>query len=202
MDSKLSFEVAVPSSSSVEDKDYVKPTSTSTTKTVTNFMGAPNYVLDCFTRLMFLTASYFLGEPQYYRKNKKPTVSRKHSSKQITEEELVRRLVIDPKESSAFELFQECIHECLSKDFKRTLELIPKVRNEYLMRTSPMYMLGEAIRHKDRAQFNFDHPKFMRGIAKQTIALPTELTCVFQYWAYLEHGVLMQQIEDAEKKKE
>ena len=67
------------------------------------------------------------------------------------------------------------IDNALDEDYEGCLNLIPKLRDEYMMRLNPQILLVSAILHNNRIKFNKSHPKVMKQVIMDASILPTDM---------------------------
>ena len=144
-----------------------------------NYMGAHNFKLTPLLTLKVITASWFRGEPQYYRHGLKYPAS-------ITKYIPLDEMMFDFNESSV-DICNTSIKEALDYDFYGVLLWAAELRTEYYMRTSPQVLLVEAALHPKRVEFNRKNPNQFRNIASRVIQLPTDIDYQRKY--YIEKTV-------------
>ncbi len=151
-------------------------------KTVTNYMGAPNYIVSPLTQLRMLITSWFLGEPTYYRPCVKSTKNKISLQKVHHPDMKVHYMVESFYGHTTDEVFRTTVDAALSDDFESTLDLAVKARTEYNMRSGPVALVVFAAVHPQRAAFNESHPGVFRAKARSIIRIPTDAQGIMNVW--------------------
>jgi hypothetical protein len=74
----------------------------------------------------------------------------------------------------------------LEFDFKATLELAKKLRNEYFMRLNPAVIFIRASQHPKRVEFNEANPGMMKQFGMDIVGRPDDITNQFDYFMFLK----------------
>lgn len=159
---------------------------------VENFMDGTSYTLNPLDTLFIIAASSIFGEPSYYRDS---DTSKSHSSKLYSsfmkDNDYFSELVLcDFFEShkdvkTTVDVFTKAIEEALDFDFKGTLELAKKLRNDYFMRLNPNVIFIKAALSSKRKEFNEKYPMFMREIGKDIMLIPNDIQDQFEYYMHI-----------------
>lgn len=122
---------------------------------VLNYMDGISYIMNPLLTLEMVAASSIFGEPKYYENGSLGKNAKK---------------------------FIEAIDTALDFDFKGTLELAVKLRNEYYMRLNPAVICVRAVMHKNRKLFNEENKGFMSRCLMDIINIPTDIWNQFESW--------------------
>tara|TARA_B100001175_G_scaffold299233_1_gene290453 strand:+ start:248 stop:1801 length:1554 start_codon:yes stop_codon:yes gene_type:complete len=125
-----------------------------------NFMGSNSYKVSALDELKMLSASSMIGEDSYYQTG-----------------------------SENFENFRNSLQQALDQEYKNTINFIPKLRNDFLMRKSPQIIFVEACLHKNRKEFNEKNPKYLKNIGFQIIKLPTDIQFQLSYYKFVNGSI-------------
>lgn len=153
-------------------------------KSHTNFMNGKSYFLnDSFKELEFVLLSSFLNEQPYYNGTDEIDIN-------IGQIEKLKKYLIFPDNlfKSRQKIFIDCVNKCLNKNFKKTLELIVKARNEYFIRNAPTQIIVIASTHKKRVEFNKQNPKFFREVIKKICLTPPDMKKIITNWKKLNNN--------------
>lgn len=162
---------------------------TTTTNEMTNFMGGKSFNLfNPLKRAELIAFSSFLGEPTFYQ----PTdeLDRDIRAKSTERQRKLKTYedhLLYPSETviSRNEAFYNVMNNALEFDFKKTLELAVRCRNDFLMRRSTAQLLAIAAAHPDRQEFNKENPKFFREILVKCWLLPSDAIACLDAWKSL-----------------
>lgn len=149
-----------------------------------NHMGGISYFPENpLTELELILYSSFLNEPTYYNPKTDTILSSK-----IEKKEELDKFILFPNygQKSRQRIFFETALKSYDFDFKGTLELAQKGRNEFLMRKSPCELIAIGASHPKRVQFNKENPLFFRHIVKDVCILPTDMVSILDSWKSLK----------------
>jgi len=163
------------------------------TNEMINFMGGKSFKLfNPLKRAELVAFSSFLGEPTYYQPVDKTEFKALPSFIEYNtlENEMFQILkdhLLIPTDFmiSRNETFYKAINNSLDFDFKKTLELAVKCRNEFLMRKSTAQILAIAASHPLRLEFNQNNPMFFREILVKCWILPSDAISCLDAWKSL-----------------
>ena len=153
----------------------------------TNFMGGVSFKpFNPLKKAELIAFSSFLGEPTYYQPNSE-IKTKKNVQSVILNNDFYKQYLIIHTENNATrnETFYHTINAALDFDFKKTLELAVRCRNEFLMRRSTAQILAIAACHPQRVKFNETNPKFFREILVKCWLLPTDAIACLDAWKAL-----------------
>jgi hypothetical protein len=122
---------------------------------VVNYMDGISYTVNPLLNLEMIAASAIFGEPKYYEKGGINENAQK---------------------------FIAAIDVSLDFNFKATIELAVKLRNEYNMRLNPAIICIRAAMHKNRKGFNEDYKGLMSKCIRDVINIPTDIWNQFEAW--------------------
>ncbi|VBB18723.1 gp540 [Yasminevirus sp. GU-2018] len=159
----------------------------------TNFMNGVSFKMSALQTLQIVMTSMISGEAQYYRPAKSIKAGNNDTSEDLKDASMCR---LDAK-SNKFkkylmfgDLYEDgedvntyltkIVDDALNEDFEGTLQLISKLRDEYMMRLNPQIVLVSALLHKNREKFNKEHPKLMSNAIQGAGSLPTDLCKQFE----------------------
>jgi hypothetical protein len=145
-----------------------------------NFNGGMSYTLSPIDTLRIIAASSIFGEPSYYRESHD-----KPSNLYTLNKYSTLNLYTDDCETTT-DVFTKHIDLALEYDFKQTLELALKLRNEYFMRLNPAVIFIRASQHPKRVEFNEANPGFMKKIGMDIIGRPDDITNQLDYYMFLK----------------
>jgi hypothetical protein len=149
-------------------------------KAVENFDGGISYTVNPINTLRIIAASSIFGEPSYYRgSHDKP------SNLSTLKRHDILGVYTDPSETTT-DVFTKAIDAALDYDFKATLELAVKLRNEMFMRLNPAVIFIRASQHPKRVEFNEANPGFMKKIGMEIVGRPDDITNQFDYFMFLK----------------
>ena len=149
-----------------------------------NHMGGISYFPeDPLLELELLLYSSFLNEPTYYNPKNDSIVLPK-----IKKKDELDKFILFPNygEKSRQQIFFETAVKAYDFNFKGTLKLAEKGRNEFLMRKSPCELISIGAFHSKRVQFNKENPLFFRNIIKKVCLLPTDMVSILDSWKSLK----------------
>ena len=149
---------------------------------VENFMGGVSFNINPLDTLRIVAASSIFGEPSYYRDG----FQSKAYIKNIDQLSNTEFSFIFKDTNSTLDVFTNAIKNSLDFDFKATLELASRLRNEFNMRLNPSVIFIYACVHPKRVEFNKENPGFMREIGKKIIQRPDDMTNQFEYYTFLK----------------
>ena len=161
-----------------------------TTNEITNFMEGTSFrMFNPLKRLELVAFSSFLGEPTYYQPvgNIEPTKNKKNNLILDIDKDIIKKYLLIPDDMgvSRNETFYKAANACLDFDFKKTLELAVRCRNEFMMRKSTSQLLAIAAAHPARVEFNKNNPKFFREILVKCWLLPGDAISCLDSWKAL-----------------
>ena len=149
-----------------------------------NHMGGISYFPENpLLELELMLYSSFLKEPTYYNPKTDIILSLKNEKK-----DELNKFILFPNygEKSRQRLFYETACKAYEYDFKGTLELAKRGRNEFLMRKSPCELISIGASHSKRGKFNKENPLFFRNIVKEVCLLPTDMVSILDSWKSLK----------------
>ena len=149
-----------------------------------NFMGGKSFKLfNPLKRAELVAFSSFLGEPTYYQ----PVDKIEYNTLENEMFQILKDHLLIPTDFmiSRNETFYKAINNSLDFDFKKTLELAVKCRNEFLMRKSTAQILAIAASHPLRLEFNQNNPMFFREILVKCWILPSDAIACLDAWKSL-----------------
>jgi hypothetical protein len=149
-------------------------------KAVQNFDGGTSYILNPLDTLRIVAASSIFGEPSYYRGSHDKPSNLSYLSKHD-----ILGVYTDPSETTT-DVFTKAIDAALEFDFKATLELAKKLRNEYFMRLNPAVIFIRASQHPKRVEFNEANPGMMKQFGMDIVGRPDDITNQFDYFMFLK----------------
>lgn len=144
---------------------------------VTNYMNGVSFKLTPLKKLEFIMASSIFGEPKYYEKGdaEKEEKRNKRMIKEMPELFLQQLLFPEWRNVDASVATVQAVKDALDFDFKATLEMAIKLRNEYNMRLNPQVIVILASLHPKRQEFNQQNPLLFRNCVEQVLKIPTDL---------------------------
>jgi len=148
-----------------------------------NHMGGISYFPENpLVELELVMYSSFLHEPTYYSPQKKEQSILCHDDE-------VKNYVLFPEHlsKSRQRIFYEAAQKAYDCDFKATLELAKRARQEFLMRKSPCELLAIGASHRKRSDFNMENPLFFRKIVQDVCMIPPDMVSILNSWKSL-HG--------------
>ena len=154
------------------------------TNEMINFMGGKSFKLfNPLKRAELVAFSSFLGEPTYYQ----PVDKIEYNTLENEMFQILKDHLLIPTDFmiSRNETFYKAINNSLDFDFKKTLELAVKCRNEFLMRKSTAQILAIAASHPLRLEFNQNNPMFFREILVKCWILPSDAIACLDAWKSL-----------------
>ena len=154
------------------------------TNEMINFMGGKSFKLfNPLKRAELVAFSSFLGEPTYYQ----PVDKIEYNTLENEMFQILKDHLLIPTDFmiSRNETFYKAINNSLDFDFKKTLELAVKCRNEFLMRKSTAQILAIAASHPLRLEFNQNNPMFFREILVKCWILPSDAISCLDAWKSL-----------------
>lgn len=127
--------------------------------------------------LELMLYSSFLNEPAYYNPVKDKDIM---NNKDKLEGNELEKYLLFPQNGvkSRQRLFYETACKAYDYDFKGTLELAKRGRNEFLMRKSPCELISIGALHKKRKEFNKENPLFFRKIIDDVCVIPTDMVSI------------------------
>ena len=147
---------------------------------VKNFMDGNSYTMNPIDTLKMVAASSIFAEPSYYRGNgvgSQSYVSNRNS------DEILSDMIKNAK--STTDIFTQSIINALDFDFRATLDLAVKLRNEYNMRLNPAVIYIEAATHPKRKDFTSKNPGAMAEVAEQVLLRPDDMKNMFDYYMFV-----------------
>lgn len=158
-----------------------------TLKKTTNFMNGVSFKMSALQTLHIVMTSMIAGEAQYYRPN-----SINNTSEDLKDASMCKIDKRGEKFKNHF-LFSEfysgedvnmyltnIVSDALDEDFEGCIDLIFKLRDDYMMRINPQILLVSALLHKNREKFNKENPKLMKRAITEAGYLPTDLCKQFE----------------------
>lgn len=158
------------------------------TNEMINFMGGKSFKLfNPLKRAELVAFSSFLGEPTYYQPVDKTEFKIEYNILENEMFQILKDHLLIPTDFmiSRNETFYKAINNSLDFDFKKTLELAVKCRNEFLMRKSTAQILAIAASHPLRLEFNQNNPMFFREILVKCWILPSDAIACLDAWKSL-----------------
>ena len=158
------------------------------TNEMINFMGGKSFKLfNPLKRAELVAFSSFLGEPTYYQPVDKNEFKIEYNTRENEMFQILKDHLLIPTDFmiSRNETFYKAINNSLEFDFKKTLELAVKCRNEFLMRKSTAQILAIAASHPHRIEFNQNNPMFFREILVKCWILPSDAIACLDAWKSL-----------------
>ena len=149
-----------------------------------NPMGGVSFFPDNpLLKLELMLYSSFLHEPVYYNPKNDMKLKQKNDILKMLENDL---LFPENNVKSRQLVFYETACDALDFDFKRTLELAVRARQEFYMRKSPCELISIAAEHPKRVSFNEKNPCFFRDIVKQVCVIPPDMISILDSWKSLK----------------
>jgi len=162
-------------------KSYSSKTSDYSTDVVENFMGGNSYKINPLDTLRIVAASSIIGEPAYYRDGFTRTTIKNIS---LLNENSILNLNLE-KDKDTLTLFTEIIDASLDYDFKATMELAVRLRNEFNMRLNPSVIFIRAAIHPNRVKFTNEYGQLFRQYGHNIIKRPDDIQSQFEYYMYI-----------------
>lgn len=155
-----------------------------TANEITNFMEGTSFrMFNPLKRLELVAFSSFLGEPTYYQ----PVENIETKENKNNEDIIIKKYLLLPDDFGVPRsvTFYKAANASLDFDFKKTLELAVRCRNEFMMRKSTAQLLAIAAAHPARVEFNQKNPKFFREILVKCWLLPSDAISCLDAWKAL-----------------
>jgi hypothetical protein len=169
--------------------------STETLQRTTNFMNGVSFNLSALHTLRIVMTSMISGESQYYRPRSvgKDILKKRIDASEDLKDASMCKLDARSHKFKEHFLFSnlysnskdnvddvntymtKIISDALDEDFEGCIDIISKLRDEYMMRLNPQILLVSALLHNDRVKFNKEHPKLMTRAINDAGCLPTDL---------------------------
>jgi 60 kDa SS-A/Ro ribonucleoprotein len=153
-------------------------------------MNGVSFKLGALQTLQIVMTSMISGEPQYYRPSSNGTKQKlkkvsgdtnpSHRSCRVSQKALDFKehfILQDLYKNNIDDVntyINKIINDALDEDYEGTVNFIPLLREEYMMRLNPQVILVEALRHKNRIKFNKENPTKMKKIIQSAGILPTD----------------------------
>ena len=149
-----------------------------------NPMGGVSFFPDNpLLKLELMLYSSFLHEPVYYNPKNDMKLKQKNDILKMLENDL---LFPENNVKSRQLVFYETACDALDFDFKRTLELAVRARQEFYMRKSPCELISIAAEHPKRVSYNENNPSFFRDIVKKVCMIPPDMISILDSWKSLK----------------
>lgn len=147
--------------------------------------GVSYYPINPIQELEMMLYSSFLGEKTFYNPATDKDIEIQNFD--IIFNNLKDNLIFpDHGKKSRQRIFYETVNKALDYDFKETLKLASKARNEFLMRKSACELIAIAAAHPNRVNFNKKNPMFFRNIVNEVCNLPTDRISILDSWKNLK----------------
>lgn len=156
----------------------VKKNHSTTTTTVTNFMGGKSYTLSALQTLKMISASSIFGEPSYYRPSKE---SPRQVDRLIGENDVLYNY----KGRTTTQIMEDAIDKALDEDFLGTLAWAKELRNEYNMRLNPQVIMVRAACHPKRKEFTAKYPGVFNAFQQTVMYRADEPATQVAYYLYM-----------------
>lgn len=118
---------------------------------------------------------YFLFSNLYSNPKNKENIVINESNLQQDVSDVVINEVINFIPDDVNTYMTKIVSDALDDDFEGCIDLIVKLRDEYMMRLNPQILLVSALLHKNRESFNKTHPRLMKSAIRNAGVLPTDL---------------------------
>jgi len=118
---------------------------------------------------------YFLFSNLYSNPKNKENIVINESNLQQDVSDVVINEVINFIPDDVNTYMTKIVSDTLDDDFEGCIDLIAKLRDEYMMRLNPQILLVSALLHKNRESFNKTHPRLMKSAIRNAGVLPTDL---------------------------
>lgn len=153
--------------------------------------GISYFPKDPLTKLELMLYSCFLKEPCFYNPKTDKDLTQENFNSIFTLEKIGKMLdefLLFPenKFKSRQRIFYETTMEALDYNFKETLKLAQKAREEFFIRKTSCELIAIAASHPNREKFNKNNPKFFRQVVQKVCQIPPDMISILDSWKSLK----------------